>query len=177
MIRMSTQSIVSFSEFERLPDSPEKIELLDGELIVSPPPEFEHSVLAQNCEAQLLRHWPRSQVWVEVGFKCAGAFLQPDVSVIHADQPRDGRYLAGAPAIAAEVRSASNTKAEMERKVEVYLLNGIRRATEVWVIEQKRRSVTVYTLENGKITLVRHNGPFTCSYGGPLINPAEFFAH
>jgi Uma2 family endonuclease len=172
---MSTTSIFSFAEFEQLPDEPGKTELLDGELIVSPPPIRDHSVIARQCETHLWLHWPRNEVWMESGFKIGDQFLLPDVSVIYPDQPFDGKYWAGAPAIVVEVRSPSNTAAALQRKVEVYLLNTIRPATEVWVVEDRRKSVTVYRLSGEEITLVRRSAPFTCSYGNVTIDPSTFF--
>jgi Uma2 family endonuclease len=173
---MSTTSVLSFAEFEQLADRPEKLELLDGELIVSPPANRHHHRVGTSCETYLWRYWPRGQVSFELAFKIHDHCLVPDVSVLYADQPMDEEYWLGAPAIAIEVRSPSNTLAELERKIEVYLLNDIRPATEVWVVEEKRRSVTVYRAQGGAITLVRHTEPFTCTYGNAVIDPSTFFA-
>jgi Uma2 family endonuclease len=47
----ATTSLLTFAEFEQLPDEPGKLELLDGELIRLPPPEFEHMETAdQLCD-------------------------------------------------------------------------------------------------------------------------------
>src|ERR1019366_2578743 len=43
---MGTTTLLSFEEFERLPDEPGKLELLDGELIQLPPAKRKHVDIA-----------------------------------------------------------------------------------------------------------------------------------
>jgi Uma2 family endonuclease len=75
-----------------------------------------------------------------MGYKMGGAvWLRPDVSVVNAHQARGG-YLDGAPALAVEIISESNTAQEIDRKVKKYLSNG---GIEVWVI-YKTRCVWVF---------------------------------
>ena len=42
---MSITGLITFAEFERLPETPGKQELIDGELIAMPPPELSHTEL------------------------------------------------------------------------------------------------------------------------------------
>ena len=65
-------------------------------------------------------------------------WLQPDASVTHAGQ-REGEYFLGAPAIAVEVVSPSNTIKTIEAKAKLYFQYGAR---EVWHVNQK--TVTRY---------------------------------
>jgi len=141
-------SLLTFAEFEQLPDEPGKLELLDGELIRLPPPKFEHMEIADRlCDIlkQALAGPDRppglGRAYVEMGYKIAGTtWLRPDVSVLHARQPRGG-YLDGAPALAVEIISESNRAEEMDRKVRMYLSNG---AIEVWVIYPKTQCVWLF---------------------------------
>ena len=43
---MGTPTLLSFEEFEQLPDEPGKLEFLDGELIQLPPAKFNHMEIA-----------------------------------------------------------------------------------------------------------------------------------
>src|ERR1035438_4281214 len=47
-------TLLSFEEFEQLPDEPGKVELLDGELIQSPPAKFKHSELVRRIYVRLV---------------------------------------------------------------------------------------------------------------------------
>ena len=52
---MGTTTILSFEEFERLPDEPGKVELLDGELIQLPPAKRKHMELVRRIMILLTR--------------------------------------------------------------------------------------------------------------------------
>jgi Uma2 family endonuclease len=142
----ATTTLLTFEEFEHLPDAPGKHELLDGELIELPPPRFKHT-LVQHRIAETLRRYAVEHgllVFVEAGFRLAargGEWLQPDVSVVSQEQAKlaepDG-YLENSPLIAVEVISPSNTAETVERKLAKYFENG---AGEVWVAYPKTRRI------------------------------------
>lgn len=138
---MSTTALLTFAEFEQLPDAPGKRELIDGELIELPPPKFSHSVIARRVHELLLSGPNKSQVWMETGYRIAGGWLQPDLSVTWPDQPLENDYLTGAPMLAVEILSPSNTAAQVERKLTLFFQEG---SQEIWVIDPKRQTVTVY---------------------------------
>jgi Uma2 family endonuclease len=145
---MGTTTLLSFEEFERLPDEPGKVELLDGELIQLPPAKLKHMEVARRLNALLMRAVAKAgasaklgDVYFETGYKFSSRrWLQPDVSIPYCDQPR-GDYFESAPALAVEVISESNTAAQMDRKVEIYLSNG---GVEVWLVYPDTRCVWVY---------------------------------
>ena len=143
MIVMPTAvELVTFEDLERLPEEPGKTELLDGELIQMPPAKRPHNKhakrlfirffqLVESLRADGARGL--GEVEIEMGYKIGvkpASWLIPDVSVAHRDQPGDD-YYEGAPLIAIEVISESNTAAKIDRKIEKYLANG---SQEVWVV-------------------------------------------
>ena len=69
---MGDTTLLTFAEFEKLPDSPGKRELLDGEIIEMPPPKLRHSDIQQRIHERL-RPYARErligEVYMEVGFK------------------------------------------------------------------------------------------------------------
>ena len=67
--------------------------------------------------------------------------VRPDLSITHPKQSVVNDDLIGAPLLAIEVISPSNTAEEIDRKVNLYLANG---AMEVWLMYPKTRSVWVY---------------------------------
>ena len=143
--------LLTFDEFERLPDQPGKRELLEGELIELPPAELQHNRDAHRIykilDAAVITAHARGEakelgeVYHEMGYKLSSnAYVQPDVSVTHGAQA-EGKYFGGAPAIAIEVVSPSNTAQEMEAKVALYFKNGAR---EVWRFYRKTRHVVIH---------------------------------
>jgi Uma2 family endonuclease len=83
----------------------------------------------------------KAQTYFEMGYKMGSrAWLQPDVSIAHPDQIR-GKYFEGAPLLAIEVISPSNTAEFMDRKVERHQSNG---GVEVWVVYPKRKCIWVF---------------------------------
>jgi Uma2 family endonuclease len=80
---------------------------------------------------------------MEMGYRLSGgppSWLRPDVSISHPDQVADD-YYEGAPFMAFEVVSESDTAVHLERKVAEYLTHN---AQEVWVIYPDERHAWVY---------------------------------
>jgi Uma2 family endonuclease len=147
----TTTALLTFDEFERLPDQPGKRELLLEELIELPPAEFDHNRIAhrvwRRLDSTLAEAHARGEavelgeVYHEMGYKLPGdGYVQPDVSITHAVQAVS-KYLGGAPAIAIEVVSLSNTAEMMETKVGLYFRYGAR---EVWRVFPKARHIVVH---------------------------------
>lgn len=141
-------SLLTFAEFEHLPDEPGKLELLDGELIRLPPAKTRHMRIAE-CFYEILKQeldraggsFRLGHVHMEFGYKIgASAWLQPDVSIEHEGQT-EGDYLEGAPALAVEIISESNRADQMDRKVKKYLSNG---GIEVWVVYPQTQCVWAF---------------------------------
>jgi Uma2 family endonuclease len=154
---MDTRTLQTFEQFEQYHDDGMKHELLKGEHIVAPPPKFRHS----NVQHKLLHLlWPFVQqhqlgdVRIETGFKLsADTWLQPDVSFIRTAQIQTtdpNGYCEGAPTLAIEVASDSNTAAQLDLKIEQYFAHG---SDEVWVVYPKTRKVLVHVADGGIRTI------------------------
>ena len=153
-----TTSLITFEEFERLPDEPGKRELLDGEVIEMPPADLEHGkfskfiflLLLQSLSAAHARGEATDlgEVYSEMGYKLPGArYVQPDVSITHAKQA-EGKYLMNGPAIAVEVVSESNTAEKMEKKVALYFRYGAR---EVWRVYRDPLHFVVHLADSSRV--------------------------
>jgi Uma2 family endonuclease len=151
MVSMGTvKTLLTFEEFEQLPDQPGKRELVRGELIEMPPADYKHNDIAHRIFKLLDSALERahacgeagelSRVFHEMGYLLPGAgWLQPDVSVTRAGQSVV-KYLTGAPAIAIEVISPGNTAKQVDAKAELYFQFG---ASEVWRFLPKKKQVTI----------------------------------
>lgn len=144
---------MTFEEFERLPDGPEDLELLEGELIEMPPPERSHMVDAEDLSRLLhasvegLRQANLAdelgKVHLEMGYLLTSdprSWLRPDVSITYPNQPGD-KYYEGAPLMVFEVVSAEDRAGDLHRKVRQFLRHGAR---EVWLIYPKTRDAYIY---------------------------------
>jgi Uma2 family endonuclease len=146
MDEMSTISLMTFAEFELLPEIEGKRELLDGEVTIMPPPELAHSRIAKQIFLLLLASLHKSRVWPDhTGYRIAKGWIEPDVSVSWPDQRRDEKYFLGSPTIAVEILSPGE---EIDHKLTLYFAEG---ALEVWVIDAKRKAMTVYSKQNDQV--------------------------
>ncbi len=154
---MNTRTLQTFEQFEKFQDDGMKHELLQGEHIVLPPPKLRHS----NIQHRLLHLiWPNvsqhqlGDVRIETGFKLSSdTWLQPDVSFVKAAQIQaadpDG-YYKGAPAVAIEVVSESNTPARLDRKTKLYFAHG---SEEVWIVDPAASNVRLIYREGSSRTI------------------------
>src|SRR5439155_17663360 len=100
---------------------------------------YKHSVTAQQLWLRLRDVPEQDRVYLYAGYKlAAGSFVQPDLSVAHADQAVQ-KYLIGAPAIAIEVVAPTDTCEAVSLKTRLYFQYGAR---EVWRIYLRTRHVT-----------------------------------
>ena len=145
---MNGTTLLTFAEFERLPDSPGKRELLDGELIELPPAKRRHSKIQHRIHAHLAPYALDrrfGEVYTAAGYKLGERhWVQPDVSLVSPEQDEAGDpegYFEGAPRLAIEVISEANTAESVDRKIAKYFAYG---GEEVWVCYPKTRRVWVY---------------------------------
>lgn len=148
---------MTFEQFEQFPDDGMKHELLQGEHIVVAPPKSRHTRIQQKIQDALrpfVREHRLGEVHIEAGFRLTpDTWLQPDVSFLRSAQIQSSDpsgYYQGAPAIAIEVASDSNTATQLDLKTELYFANG---SSEVWVVYPKIRKVLMH-LADGNIRTV-----------------------
>src|SRR5258706_5415768 len=134
----TTTNLLSWGAFERLPDDGMHHEIIQGELVSLPPPKLGHSEIAHRIFRALDQSAkPALVVYVEAGYKLTespATWIQPDVSVVSEHRVQatslDG-YLIGAPELAIEIISPSESAESMGLKVELLLEH---RSRVVWVV-------------------------------------------
>ncbi|MDZ4800778.1 MAG: Uma2 family endonuclease [Bryobacteraceae bacterium] len=142
---------LTFKEFERLPDPPDggRYELLEGELVLAPPAKLDHSdirdALFDWLNARLSADWKR-----RIEFACVlgdRSYLIADLGVTSRLRwlaARGESYFSGAPELAVEIISPSNSAAEIDEKTSLFFRYG---AQEFWTVNQRRKSVTVHSVD------------------------------
>jgi Uma2 family endonuclease len=148
--------LMTFAEFEQLPDSRDaRYELRRGEVVKVPPPEYDHFLIQQMLRDLLDRAAAgRGRAYTEVAFRALpdGEYRIGDVAYAPAERwtkHKGERYFRGAPDLVIEVLSPSNTFAEMLDKKIVCLANGAR---EFWLVDMGHRQVDVSTPDGHTIT-------------------------
>jgi len=140
-------------QFDALPyEEGRQWELLEGDLIAVSSPTPEHQIFVQRLLLALMLHFKRHSggiVLADVEFALSESDrVRPDVLVLLGERAANlDRFqvpVPGASDIAVEVISPSERTAESLRKVDRYLVMGVR---EIWQIYPKLRQVIVYTPE------------------------------
>ena len=135
-----------------IPDDGFNYELQAGLLVSEPAPGFRHGRIMAAIAEILRAHVRQRRLGVvlagDSGFILArkpDTVRGPDVAFVSRERfERSGdtvKAFAGAPDLAVEVLSTSNTPAAMHAKVADYLAAGTRC---VWVVDPEARTVTVY---------------------------------
>lgn len=169
-------ALVTFSEFEQLPDpSGSRLELHNGEVVDVPPPAHDHKILQRIIRRALESVLPSDLiVETEVGFKLGEAeYRVADVAVMGSDLWRSvpcGRFLEVAPPVVIEVLSPSNSATEMYTKEQLCLENGCR---EFWVVNPRNQTVRIST-PTGPSTTWKSGDQIPLLYGGTLPVNAIF---
>ena len=146
-----TSAPLTLEDFARLPADGVCHEISSGELITLPPAKSLHSLILSIVVEVLhfyLKEHPIGRVMPETGYVLSRDPLtvrQPDVSVLSRQRIRSidpDSYFEGAPELAIEIVSPSDSAEDLEIKVRQYLQAG---AHQVWVLYPKSQDVHVYS--------------------------------
>lgn len=152
---MAARTTLTLEQFLALPDPEDwtQYELSRGELITLPPPGYRHGAIIARI-TRLLGNTLAEEEYIVVSGD-AGFLLDPnpeaatvrgaDVAVNRREDVAENLlhgWFPGAPMLAVEVVSPSNTAKDMQMKVKDYLEAG---ALEVWLVYPDTRTVYVYS--------------------------------
>lgn len=143
---------ITVDEYERIPDpSGGRYELHHGEVAFVTYPVWEHKDLQRRLRKLLetvaeplgfivdteypYRPFPENEVW--------GA----DVACVSGPRYRVKKWLEGSPELVIEVKSPSNTKAEMHDKAMTTLAGA--GAVEFWIVDAETRTIVVHRKASG----------------------------
>ncbi len=140
--QLPTDRPLTADDVLRLPEGPPLFELLEGRIVVSPPPSVPHAIVAGNLYSMLrpacpgdLRVFSNPIDWV------AGehSVLEPDLSVVRRADVT-GLRLVGTPLLAVEILSPSTRRRDLHVKRAVYQAGGV---TSYWLVDPKGPRLTV----------------------------------
>jgi Uma2 family endonuclease len=142
---------LTFDEFQKLPEREGAIyELDEGELLMEPSPALRHNLIRQRIAMKLIQFVESRNLGIvveEMDFRLAPDTVRnPDVAFITADHLKkidlDRSPVDGAPALAIEVISPSNSAQDMAKKTQQYLASGCR---TVWIVYPSLRLAEIYS--------------------------------
>jgi Uma2 family endonuclease len=145
--------LVTAEELLRMPRDGWRYELVEGELRRMPPPGFQHGATAGEISGRLFLHVHAHNLGVvpaaETGFKLRSdpdTVRAADVSFVSRERLaatsfEEEGYFPGAPDFVVEVVSPSDSFADVQEKVYLWLASG---AKLVLVVLPKKRSCFVY---------------------------------
>jgi Uma2 family endonuclease len=146
-----TRAPLTLEQFARLPADGARHEMDAGTLITLPPAKSLHTLIAVTAlEAlqQYLKPFSAARALPEAGYVLVQDPLtirQPDVSVIGKERiaaTEADSYFQGAPDLAVEIVSPSDSAQDLETKVRQYLQAG---AQQVWVLYPKTKNIHVFS--------------------------------
>lgn len=155
---MSAKTLISVEDFDRLEEEEFRYELDEGELITMTRPRVRHARIEGNLYFALRSYLERNPIGEVLGadilFVLGPATKRaPDVSVVLRTIDPD-HEIQGAPDIAAEILSPSNTKREMKRKLGQFFATGCKLA---WIIDPETRTVEIWESAGGPLRTLREN--------------------
>jgi Uma2 family endonuclease len=167
---VAARATMSSSEFLSLPESNLPVQLLHGEVIMSPAPELKHQEIIF-AAAKLIENLA---VDGKVRLSPVDVYLdgenvvQPDVLWTSPDSSCrvvDGKYLSGAPDLVVEVLSPGTARHDRGMKFDLYQKYGVR---EYWMVDPVAEYVEVFV--NSETGFVRQGlfGPDK-SFASPVL--------
>ena len=142
---------LTLEEFARLPKDGACHEMNAGELLTLPPPKSLHSRLARSVFLKIesvLGPSSPNEAFFEAGYVLSRDPLtirQPDISILSRERIRatdPDSYFEGAPELAVEVVSSSESAEDLDIKTRQYLQNG---GQQVWIVYPKTQTVHVFS--------------------------------
>jgi Uma2 family endonuclease len=134
-------------ELMNLDDDSHRHELIKGELLTMPPPNFHHGRISANLIGllgQFVRVNRLGDICGETGYileRDPDTVLGPDVSFVTKDRSqRPDGYYSGPPDLAVEVLSPGDRRGKVEHKLALWMEFGTR---SVWLVNPRKRTVEV----------------------------------
>jgi Uma2 family endonuclease len=156
---MVTKTLLTAGELEQMPDDDSvQIELDEGELITTPPAGEDHGYVEVEIASVLwnfVKKHKLGRVYAgDTGFRLSDSTVRaPDVAFVRRERVqalRSQGFAKGAPDLAIEIRSESESFRQLTRKVKQYLAAGCQ---VVLVVNREPQQIDVFKADGSEHTL------------------------
>jgi Uma2 family endonuclease len=157
--RLPQPKLLTYNDYARLtpPDSG-NYELHNGKIIFMPSPLAPHQIASSNLHTEIGYFVKRNQLGrllsapMDVRFT-PNDVVQPDLLFVRNERQNIiQRIVEGAPDLVIEIKSGSNTTAEMVYKKYLYEVSGVQ---EYWIVYPNQQTVRQYELIDDELHHVR----------------------
>ena len=148
MVEPTTATRYTHEDYLQTPDD-ERWELLNGELVIPPPPNIEHQMTVGDLYAHVRAFVNRNAIGKVLLSPCDVVLsevnvVQPDLLFISTERSRiiTRDNVRGAPDLVVEVLSPGSVSRDWREKMDVYAEHGVR---EYWIVDPDARRAWVMT--------------------------------
>lgn len=149
------QTRMTLEEFLALPETNRIVELINGEMIMSPPPSDVHQAVIGSLhffirgliEGGILRFAPTGIRFDDENLPEPDIFwISPENAICKLGE--DGRYWEGAPDLIIEILSPSTAVKDKREKFQLYQKYGVK---EYWIVDPEARYIDVFQRKGDKL--------------------------
>ena len=144
------------ADFEKLPEGT-LCQLIDGEIIMSPSPLFEHQNIVSNLMFLMRTFIGKNQSGKVIPspmdvYLDESEVYQPDIIYISNENSKIIRdRVHGAPDLVVEILSPSNGYYDLVHKKKIYEQSGVK---EYWIVDPMEKTVDIFENKTGKYVLI-----------------------
>ena len=150
---MATRVVLTYKDYEALPNDGRRYELHEGELSVTPAPSPQHQAVSLNLVVVLHHHVKIHSLGrvLNAPIDCIlsdTTIVQPDIVYLeNARLPAiSTRGIEGPPALAIEILSPTTTQIDRSVKFQLYARHVV---PYYWIVDHDARSIEAYRLAEG----------------------------
>lgn len=152
---MAVVTRMTAADFLELPESNNIIELIDGEVVVSPSPSYDRQIVVGQTYQVIIARIPDGRVLLapmDVHLDDTNV-MEPAIFWVSDKNERciliDRKYFRSAPDLIAEVLSPGTTRIDRKQKFELYEKYGVR---QYWMLEPVEQYIEVWVRDGDKFT-------------------------
>ena len=167
---MTTRVVLTYRDYEALPNDGRRYEIHEGELSVTPAPTPRHQKLIGELYLRLVQHVKArglGEVYLSPIDVILGEATIVQLDLVFVDTTRLGlvshRGIEGAPTLAVEVLSPSTTLIDRSTKLQLYARHGV---PYYWMVDPEARRIEAYRLAETAYALET-----TASGAAPVMLP------
>jgi Uma2 family endonuclease len=175
---------LTYEDYCLLPNDGKRYEIMDGELFVTPSPDFRHQIVVTRLTRYLSAHVEDNKLGLVFVAPFDVVFSQFDVvepDILYVSKARSSvltkKNVQGAPDLVIEVLSESTGKIDRTTKLKLYARFEV---LEYWIIDPDNPSAEIYRRQGGSLELVSRldsqgslTSPLLLGFSLPLLKLVE----